>query len=79
MAKVYAALLCLPHSNADRTGIVSGEESPHQVQKEPDADTLTAFLQCKINCDTPCCEMHPTPELLQTAKSATNECNKAHV
>ena len=74
------ALLSLPHSNADCERAFSMVMKVHtKCRKSLCADTITAFLQCKINFDVNCCEFDVTPAMLRGAKHATAEYNKDHV
>ena len=80
LGQVMAALLSLPHSNADCERAFSMVRKVHtECRKSLSADTITAFLQCKINFDTNCCELDVTPAMLRGAKHATTEYNKEHV
>ncbi len=80
MKTVYTALLCLPHSNADSERTFSHVRKINtEYRKTMAIDTLTAFLQIKINCDASCYQVHPTSEMLKLAKSTTatynNQCS----
>ena len=79
MKKVYATLLCLPHSNADSERVFSHVRKVHtEYRKTMGIDTLTSYLQVKLNCDDPCYKINPSEEMLKSAKSATFNYNKEH-
>ncbi|KAK2190880.1 hypothetical protein NP493_65g01019 [Ridgeia piscesae] len=80
LGQVMTALLSLPHSNANCERAFSMVRNVHtECRKSLCADTITAFLQCKINFDINCCEFDVTPAMLHGAKHATAEYNKEHV
>ena len=80
LGQVMAALLSLPHSNADCERAFSMVRKVHtECRKSLCSDTITAFLQCKLNFDTDCCEFDVTPAMLRGAKHATAEYSKKHV
>ena len=79
MEQVYAALLCLPHSNADSERVFSHVRKINtEYRKTMGVDTLTALLQVKLNCDDDCFKVKPSSDLIKSAKSATSSCNKQH-
>ena len=79
LARVMAALLALPHSNADCERAFSMVRKVHtECRKSLGADTVTAYLQCKLNFDTDCCDFVVTPAMLREAKRATISYNEEH-
>ena len=73
MATVMAPLLSLPHSNADVERLFSILRKVHtEARHSLNADTITAYLQCKLNIDTCCYELDVSEEMLKLAKSATH-------
>ncbi|KAM9393166.1 general transcription factor II-I repeat domain-containing protein 2-like [Pholidichthys leucotaenia] len=79
LLKVYSALLCLPHSNADSERAFSMARKIHtDFRKSMLPETLTSFMQVKMNCDTPCFKVKPSKEMLESAKAATWNYNKQH-
>lgn len=79
LGRVMAAVLSLPHSNADCERAFSMVRKVHtECRKSLNADTITAFLQCKINFDETCCNFEVTPAMLREAKHATVTYNKEH-
>ena len=72
MATVMAPLL-LPHSNADVERLFSILRKVHtEARHSLNADTITAYLQCKLNIDSCCYELNVSDEMLKLAKSATH-------
>ena len=73
MATVMAPLLSLPHSNADDERLFSILWKVHtEACHSLNADTITAYLQCKLNIDSCCYELNVSDEMLKLAKSATH-------
>ncbi|RXM34111.1 hypothetical protein EOD39_14383 [Acipenser ruthenus] len=71
MARVYAALLSLPHSNADCERAFSlVRKSQTEFRKSMLPDTLTAFLKCKINCDGPSFKLKVTAAILENSQES---------
>ena len=80
LKRVMTPLLSLPHSNADCERAFSMVGKIHtEFRKSLNADTITAYLQCKLNFDANCHEFDVTPSMLRRAKNATVEYNKEHV
>ena len=72
LAKVMSPLLCLPHSNPDVERLFSILRKVHtDARYHLNADTITAYLQCKLNIDSPCDQLALSAEMLRLAKSAT--------
>ena len=73
LAKVMTPLLCLPHSNADAERLFSILRKVHtDARHRLNADTITAYLQCKLNIDSPCHQLAVSAEMLRLAKSSTH-------
>ena len=73
LAKVMSPLLCLPHSNADVERLFSILRKVHtDARHRLNADTITAYLQCKLKIDSPCHQLAVSAEMLRLAKSATH-------
>ena len=73
MATVMTPLLSLPHSNEDVEKLFSILRKVHtEVRHRLNADTITAFLQCKLNIDSCCYELNVSDGMLKSAKSATH-------
>ena len=73
MATVMAPLLSLPHSNADDERLFSILRKVHtEACHSLNADTITAYLQCKLNINSCCYELKVSDEMLKLAKSATH-------
>ena len=73
LAKAIAPLLCLPHSNADIERLFSILRKVHtDARTNLNADTITAYLQCKLNIDACCYELVVSANMLTVAKSATH-------
>ena len=49
-----------------------------EARKSLNADTITAFLRCKINYNCPCYDFTVTPAILRGAKTCTQEYNVEH-
>ena len=72
-------LLVLPHSNADTERVFSIiRKTVAQYHTEMDQSTPSGLLSCKLNRNCDCYQLNTLKELLQTAKGATMEYNKAH-
>ena len=68
------ALLSLPHSNADCERAFSLVRKIHtDSRKTLLPETLTAYLQCKLNFDSLCHDFKVTPEMRWLAKGAAHE------
>ena len=79
LACVMAALLSFPHSNADCERTFSMVRKVHtECRKSSCAETITAFLQCKMNFDADCCDFAVTAAMLCEAKHATTAYNGEH-
>ena len=53
-------------------------EKSSDYRSQMDQNTLSALLACKMNSDCKCYDQATPSDLLQKAKSATMECNRAH-
>ena len=53
-------------------------EEHTECRKSLCAETITAFLQCKMNFDADCCDFAMTPAMLCEAKHATTAYNREH-
>ena len=63
LAKVMSPLLCFPHSNADVERLFSILRKVHtDARRHLNADTITAYLQCKLNIDRPCHQLAVSAE-----------------
>ena len=79
MKVLFATLLCLPHSNADSERAFSHVRKINtEYRKSLGVDTLTNYLQVKLNCELKCYKVQPTKDMIQSAKSATYNYNKSH-
>ena len=73
MATVMAPLLSLPDSNADVERLFSILRKVHtEACHSLNADTITAYLQCKLNINSCCYELNVSDEMLKLTKSATH-------
>jgi len=73
LAKMMAPLLSLPHSNADVERLFSILRKIHtDARHSLNADTIAAYIQCKLNIDNPCHQLAVSAEMLRLAKSATH-------
>ena len=80
LKRIMTPLLSLPHSNADCERAFSMVRKVHtEFRKALHADTITAYLQCKMNFDADCHQFDVTPAILRRAKHATVEYNQEHV
>lgn len=79
LGKVFPALLCLPHSNADSERVFSMVRKIHtEARSSMTPDTLTAFLQIKLNSDSCCHDFIVTDSMIKKARSCANEYNQEH-
>ena len=77
--KVMPALLCLPHSNADSERFFSMVRKIHtEARSSLGSDTLTSFLQVKLNSDSCCYDFEVTSGMRDKAKCCTDQYNKEH-
>ncbi|KAI0224406.1 hypothetical protein LSAT2_024570, partial [Lamellibrachia satsuma] len=73
MARIMTPLLSLPHSNAEVERLFSILRKVHtDYRYRLHADTVTAYIQCKMNIDSCCHELVVPTEMLKFAKSATH-------
>ena len=71
LTQVYVALLSLPHSNADCERAFSMVRKIHtDARKTLLPETLTSYLQCKLNFDSFCHDFEVTTEMRRLAKGA---------
>ena len=76
LTTVYTALLGLPHSNADSERTFSMLRKLHTDSRSnllP--ETITAYLQCKMNVDSCCYQLEVTPAMVRDAKRACSDDN----
>lgn len=79
LQQVMPALLCLPHSNADSERVFSMVRKIHTENRTRLApETLTAFLQVKLNSDSCCHEMKVTSAMINKARTCTMAYNQEH-
>lgn len=79
LGKVLPALIYLPHNNADSERVFSMVRKIHtEARSSMTPDTLTAFLQIKLNSDACCHDFKVTASMMDKAKSCTEGYNKAH-
>lgn len=79
LTQLAKCLLSLPVSNADTERVFSiVRKIITDYRTEMEQSTLCALLACKLNCDSHCYELNTPKDLLQVAKTATKEYNKAH-
>ena len=70
LGKSHGAPLSLPHSNADCERTFLMVRKVHtEARKSLHADTITAFLRCKINYDCHCYDFAVTPAMLRGTKT----------
>ena len=83
LSRVARAVLILPHSNAEEERVFS-LVTKNKTNFRPNLaldGTLASILTVKLACPesyTPCHKFTPTREMLDSAKHATWEYNKAH-
>ena len=71
LTTVYTALLCLPHSNTDSERTFSMLRKLNtECRNHLLAETITAYLQCKINFDSCCPKFQVSSAMLRDAKHA---------
>lgn len=79
LSKLAKCLLALPHSNADTERVFSiVRKIVTDLRTEMDQSTLCPLLSCKLNSDIECYRLEAPKELLNKAKHATMEYNRAH-
>ena len=72
-------LLSRPHSNTDCERTFSMVRKVHtEARRSLHADTITAFLQCKIYFDCHCYDFAVTLGILSGANTCTQEYNVEH-
>ena len=77
ISTLFTALLGLPHSNADSERTFSMLRKIHaDARSNLHADTITAYLQCKLNFDSCSHQLEATPAMLQDAKHACVKNNR---
>lgn len=80
LLQVDKSVLVIPHSNASGERIFSKvhkNKTPFQPSLGIDK-TLLLLLTVKLGVDEPCEKFEPSKELLESAKKATTEYNRAH-
>ena len=80
LAKIALLILSVPHSNAEEERIFSMVRK-NKTSFRPSLDpkgTLSSILSIKLANPLPAHQYEPSKEVLQKAKSATWEYNKAH-
>ena len=71
ITRVFIPLLGLPNSNAECERVFSMVRKIHtDSRKSLQPETLTSYMQCKINFDACCYKMEVTKEMRQLAKHA---------
>lgn len=81
LGNVAKLVLVLPHSNAEEERLFS------MVRKNKTAfrpnlkldGTLSSVLTIKLACPNPCHEYEPTKSVIEQAKKATRDYNRAHL
>ena len=80
LAKVALLVLVLPHSNAEEErvfSLVTKNKTKFRPSLKLDG-TLSSILTIKLGNTNPCHKYEPPQKILDTAKKATMEYNKAH-
>ena len=80
LLQVAKSVLVIPHSNASEERIFSmvrKNKTPFRPNLGIDK-TLLSLLTVKLGVDEPCEKFEPSKELLESAKKATTEYNRAH-
>ena len=80
LGKVAKSVLVIPHSNASEErvfSLVRKNKTPFRPNLKLDG-TLSSILTVKLGIDEPCVKFEPSKELIESAKKATWDYNKAH-
>ena len=80
LAKVALLVLVLPHSNAEEErvfSLITKNKTKFRPSLKLDG-TLSSILTIKLSNTNPCHKYELPQKVLDTAKKATMECNKAH-
>ena len=80
LAQVAKVVLVIPHSNASEERVFSmvhKNKTPFHPSLGLDG-TFSSIIKVKLGVDDPCEKFEPTKQLLEKAKKARREYNKAH-